>query len=514
MSAKAVMVLGTTSGAGKSWLATALCRYYARQGLKVAPFKAQNMSNNARVVTGGEIGSAQYFQALAAKAEPEVRMNPLLLKPERDTHSQVVLLGQVDEALTRMDWRGRSEQVWPTVAQALDELMAENDVVVIEGAGSPAEINLSSSDIVNLRVARHVNAACLLVTDIDRGGAFAHLYGTWALMPEADRALLKGFVLNKFRGDASLLAPAPEMLQAKTGVPTVATLPMWHQHGLPEEDGVFDMAPTLGTGVSSLPPEGALAPEHSEAALRLRDGPAALTPMKTIAVVVYPRISNLDEFQPLKNIPGVHLKWVRSAAEVQGADWIILPGSKHTTGDLAWLRAQGLDRAIAAHAQRGGAVLGVCGGLQMLGEALVDPHDIDGNAPGLGLLPLVTAFEPAKTVQRTRATFSSVIGPWAALSGITVQGYEIHHGQTAQHPAMAAKGDVACELMPHLAWQNAAGNVLGLYLHGLFEDPAALQALFGQHGAQVPTLDAVFERMADFIGEHFEAGVLDALIQR
>jgi len=539
MTAKAVMVLGTTSGAGKSWLATALCRYYSRKGLKVAPFKAQNMSNNARVVAptlgtdvsslppegaafclgaarrqnlGGEIGSAQYFQSLAAKAEPEVRMNPLLLKPERNTHSQVVLLGQVDEALTRLAWRERSEQVWPTVARALDELMAENDVVVIEGAGSPAEINLSDSDIVNLRVARHVNARCLLVSDIDRGGAFAHLYGTWALLPEADRALIKGFVLNKFRGDATLLAPAPQMLKEKTGVPTVATLPMWHQHGLPEEDGVFDMAPTLGTGVSSLPPEGALAPEQLEAALRLRGGPATLTPMKTIAVVVYPRISNLDEFQPLKNMPGVHLKWVRCVAELQGADTIILPGSKHTSSDLAWLRAQGLDRAIAAHAGQGGAVLGICGGLQMLGEALIDPHDIDGNGPGLGLLPLVTAFEPAKTVQRTRATFSQVEGSWAALSGLTVQGYEIHHGQTAQHPAMAAKGDVARRLIPHLAWQNGAGNVLGLYLHGLFEDPAALQALFGQHGAQVPTLDAVFERMTDFITQHFEPGVLDALI--
>jgi adenosylcobyric acid synthase len=489
MTAKAVMVLGTTSGAGKSWLTTALCRYYARQGLKVAPFKAQNMSNNARVVAGsgggGEIGSAQYFQSLAAKAEPEVRMNPLLLKPERDTHSQVVLLGQVDEALTRMDWRGRSEQVWPTVARALDELMAENDVVVIEGAGSPAEINLSGSDIVNLRVARHANAACLLVTDIDRGGAFAHLYGTWALMPEVDRALIQGFVLNKFRGDAALLAPAPQMLQEKTGVPTVATLPMWHQHGLPEEDGVFDDRHT-GSGEITT----------------------------TIAVVAYPRISNLDEFQPLKNVPGVRLKWVRSTAELQGVDWVILPGSKHTSSDLAWLRAQGLDRAIAAHAAKGGAVLGICGGLQMLGEALIDPHDIDGNAPGLGLLPLVTAFEPAKTVQRTRATFAPVIGPWAALSGISVQGYEIHHGQTAQHPAMAAKGDVARRLIPHLAWQNPAGNVLGLYLHGLFEDAAALQALFGRHGAQVPTLDAVFERMADFIDEHFEPGVLDALIRR
>jgi adenosylcobyric acid synthase len=515
MRAKAVMVLGTTSGAGKSWLTTALCRHYARQGLKVAPFKAQNMSNNARVVAGagggGEIGSAQYFQALAARAEPEVRMNPLLLKPERDTHSQVVLLGQVDEALTRMDWRGRSEKVWPAVARALDALMAENDVVVIEGAGSPAEINLMGSDIVNLRVARHTGARCLLVTDIDRGGAFAHLYGTWALMPEADRTLIRGFVLNKFRGDAALLAPGPQQLQDLTGVPTVATLPMWWQHGLPEEDGVFDMAPTLGTGVLSLPPKGALAPGGGPAALDRHTGSGEIH--TRIAVVAYPRISNLDEFQPLKNVPGVSLRWVRNPAELQDVDWVILPGSKHTSGDLAWLREQGLDRAIAAHAAQGRAVLGICGGLQMLGEALVDAHGIDGNAPGLGLLPLVTAFEPAKTVQRTRATFGDVTGPWAALSGVPVQGYEIHHGQTAQHPAMAAAGDVAGVPMPGLAWQNGAGNVLGLYLHGLFEDPAALQALFGRPGAaRVPTLEAVFERMADFIDEHFEPGVLDALI--
>ncbi|MFZ3119493.1 MAG: cobyric acid synthase, partial [Variovorax sp.] len=361
--ARCVMVLGTTSGAGKSWVATALCRWYARQGLRVAPFKAQNMSNNARVVAptlvasrpalppgeadfpwggpaenrGGEIGSAQYFQALAARAVPEVRMNPLLLKPERDTHSQVVLLGQVSAELTGLPWRGRSERVWPQIAASLDALRAENDVVVIEGAGSPAEINLMASDIVNLRVARHADARCLLVTDIDRGGAFAHLYGTWALMPEADRALLRGFVLNKFRGDAALLAPAPQMLQDMTGVPTVATLPMWWQHGLAEEDGVFDdretWTPTLGTGVSSLPPEGALAPWG---------GPAALGRPPVIAVVAYPRISNLDEFQPLKNMPGVRLRWVRSPAELSDADWVVLPGSKHTSGDLAWLRAQGL----------------------------------------------------------------------------------------------------------------------------------------------------------------------------
>jgi len=478
--AHCVMVLGTTSGAGKSWLATALCRWYARQGLKVAPFKAQNMSNNARVVAGGEIGSAQYFQALAARAVPDVRMNPLLLKPERDTHSQVVLLGRVSAELTALPWRGRSERVWPQIAQSLDALRAENDVIVIEGAGSPAEINLMASDIVNLRVARHARARCLLVTDIDRGGAFAHLYGTWALMPEADRALLAGFVLNRFRGDASLLAPAPQQLEALTGVATVATLPMWWQHGLPEEDGVFDDRSTTNGEVRC-----------------------------TIAVIAYPRISNLDEFQPLKNVPGVRLRWARSPAELVDADWVILPGSKHTSGDLAWLRAQGLDRAVAAHAARGGMVLGVCGGLQMLGEALIDPHGIDGNAPGLGLLPLVTVFAPDKTVRRRTATFGAMGGAWAPLAGLQVGGYEIHHGQTAPHAAMAAAGDLAQAAMPDgLAWQNGQGNVLGLYLHGLFEDPAVLQALFG---AAAPTLDAVFDGLADFIDLHFTPGTLRAL---
>ncbi len=539
MTAVCVMVLGTTSGAGKSWLTTALCRHYARQGLKVAPFKAQNMSNNARVVAGvsggqGEIGSAQYFQSLAAQAEPDVRMNPLLLKPEADTRSQVVLLGEVSRELSDMPWRGRSEKVWPHITAALDALRAENDVVVIEGAGSPAEINLHASDIVNMRVARHAQARCLLLTDIDRGGAFAHLYGTWALLPEDERALIKGFVLNKFRGDAALLAPAPQMLQDLTGVPVVATLPMWRQHGLPEEDGVFDMTPTLGTGVSSLPPKGArfalgrpggetmtptlgtgvssLPPEGERFALG-RPGGETMTSREwtTIAVVAWPRISNLDEFQPLKNVPGVRLVWARTPADCAGADWIVLPGSKSTAADLAWLRAQGLDRAVAEHAAQGGVVLGICGGLQVLGEALIDTHGIDGNAPGLGLLPLVTTFDADKTVCRTTATFGELCGPWQALSGVTASGYEIHHGQTAPHPAMAAQGDVAREVMPRLAWQNAAGNVLGCYLHGLFEDPAVLRALFG---ANVPTLETVFDGLADFLEHHVEPGVLQALIHK
>ena len=509
MSARCIMVLGTSSGAGKSWLATALCRHYARQGFKVAPFKAQNMSNNARVVSCseglGEIGSAQYFQALAARAEPDVRMNPLLLKPEADTRSQVVLMGRVSPELSATPWRERSDQVWPQIAAALDALRADNDVVVIEGAGSPAEINLMDSDIVNLRVARHADARCLLVTDIDRGGAFAHLYGTWALLPEADRARICGFVLNKFRGDPSLLAPAPEMLQALTGVTTLATLPMWWQHGLPEEDGVMNGAPTLGTGVSSLPPEGA------RFALGRPGGKTPPAPT-TIAVIAYPRISNLDEFQALQNVPGLRLLWARSPAELAGlqaSDWVILPGSKHTSSDLAWLRQRGLDATVARHVQQGRPVLGICGGLQMLGEAMIDLHGIDGNAPGLGLLPLVTQFAADKTVQKTKARFGALTGPWAALSGVSVSGYEIHHGQSQGHSAMLAAGHTLHEVMPGLAWQDGGGQVLGTYLHGLFEQPAVLQALFG---AEVPTLETVFAGLADFVERHFDAGALGDLL--
>ncbi|MDO4769636.1 MAG: cobyric acid synthase [Brachymonas sp.] len=533
------MVLGCTSGAGKSWLTTALCRWYARQGYKVAPFKAQNMSNNARVAAGapngagnsshwpaagGEIGSAQYFQALAAGTVPDVRMNPLLLKPEADTRSQVVLLGQVDTTLSALPWRARSQQVWPAISAALHSLRAENDVVVIEGAGSPAEINLSDSDVVNLRVARHTDAACLLVADIDRGGAFAHLYGTWALLPEADRRLLRGFVLNKFRGDASLLPPAPQRLQELTGLPTLATLPLWREHGLPEEDGVFD-----DSGTTAAAPENAI----------------------TIAIIAYPRISNLDEFQPLKHVPNVRLRWVRQAQELndlRAQDWIILPGSKATVSDLHWLRQQGLDAAICRHAAQGGRVLGICGGLQMLGKAVVDTEGVEtpsatthlparppalppaelaarmGCAPGLGLLPLATCMQANKTVCHTQARFADAWpGPWAALAGLHAPGYEIHMGHTQPHPDMLRAGHVAQPVLRNAAgatigWINGAptatnphtGHVLGLYLHGLFEHPAVLHALLGHSGHD---LEATFNRMADLIETSFGAETLLGLLQ-
>ncbi|WP_375184189.1 cobyric acid synthase [Aquabacterium sp.] len=492
MKGKAVMVLGTTSGAGKSWLATALCRWYARQGLKVAPFKAQNMSNNARVVPGlrglpGEIGSAQYFQALAARTVPDVRINPVLLKPEHDTSSQVIVMGEVRNDLRAIPWRERSEALWPHARQALDELLSRHDVVVIEGAGSPAEINLHRNDFVNMRTARHAGAACLLVTDIDRGGAFAHLYGTHQLVPPPERALIRGFVLNRFRGDAALLAPGPEQLQALTGVPTVGVLPMWRGHGLPEEDGVFDDAPSLGRG-----------PE------RLR-----------VAVVAYPRLSNLDEFQPLRSAPGVRLSWARHPRDLEAVDWVILPGSKHTRADLRWLRAQGLADAVVTHARAGRGVLGVCGGLQMLGAAVCDPDGVEGEPaeaePGLGLLDVRTTFDRRKLLQVTRATFGGSDGlsaPWSALAGVPVQGYEIHHGRTVAHASASRAVPVLHDASGHaLGW--AQGPVLGVYLHGLFEDAVAMRALFGQHA---PVLDQVFDGLADFVDRHMNPGVLSRLL--
>jgi adenosylcobyric acid synthase len=484
LNARAVMVLGTTSGAGKSWLVTALCRWYARQGLLVAPFKAQNMSNNARVVaTGdgraGEIGSAQYFQSLAARARPDVRMNPVLLKPEHDRGSQIVVLGQVRADLANTPWRERSEILWLMARDALHQLLAENEVVVIEGAGSPAEINLHASDYVNMRTAREARAACLLVSDIDRGGAFAHLYGTHQLLPPNERALIRGFVLNRFRGDPALLPPGPQELQRLTGVATVAVLPMWREHGLPEEDAVFDL----------------------QAA---RNAPAALQ----IAVIAYPRISNLDEFQALRNTPNATLRWARSPADLLGADWIVLPGSKHVSADLAWLRSQGLDTIICSHAAAGKRVLGVCGGMQMLGEEMMDPHGVDGDARGLGLLPLHTVFAREKLLRRGRAAFEQLTDSWIKLSGLTIDAYEIRHGQTT---APVEAGNVSIALrdaagMP-IGWQR--DNVLGICAHGMFESDAVVRVLLGDVSEP---LDAVFDGLADFVDRHFLPGSLGGLL--
>jgi adenosylcobyric acid synthase len=477
------MVLGCTSGAGKSWLATALCAYYARAGLRVAPFKAQNMSNHARVVGladggAGEIGSAQYFQALAAGVVPDVRMNPILLKPEADTRSQVVVLGRVRPELADQPWRERSAQLWELARSALDSLMADYELIVIEGAGSPAEINLADSDYVNTRTALAANAACLLVSDIDRGGSFAHLYGTHALMDAGVRRLLRGFVLNRFRGDSALLAPGPATLEALTGVPTLAVVPMVRDHGLPEEDAV--------------PMDGAV-----------REGPS-------IVVVAGPHASNLDEFEALR-AAGLSLRYSRDAAVVGAADWLILPGSKQTRADLAWLRAAGLDTPIRAHVRAGRPLLAVCGGLQLAGDWLDDPLGLEGRPPGgeagLGLLPLATRFGATKSLAPTRARLAALAGAWAPLSGLVVDGYEIHLGQT-RPTASAAPVVVLVEPASGaaLGWQQ--GPVLGLYLHGLLESPAVVAALFG---VAPPPRTATFGRLADVVAASFGAGPLASL---
>ena len=490
---RALVVWGASSGAGKSLLATALCRWAARQGLDVAPFKAQNMSNNARVVPVdagdpesalGEIGSAQYFQALAARVAPQVDHNPVLLKPERDTHSQVVLCGQVDAALSRLPWRQRSTALAAAARASFERLAARHEVLVIEGAGSPAEINLAPQDYVNLGTARWAaergSLRALLVADVDRGGAFAHCYGTWALLPEDLRPALAGFVLNKFRGDATLLAPGPAQLQAATGVPLLGVLPMQRDHGLPEEDGIY-AAPAAGrSGVR-------------------------------ISVLAWPHLSNLDEFAPLA--AAAQLRFARSAAELEGVDWIVLPGSKQVSGDLAWLREQGMETALQAHVDRGGRVLGICGGLQMLGAWLDDPEGADGQAhgpqPGLGLLPLTTRYAAPKRLRAARVRLGALQPPWQALSALTCGAYEIRCGRTqaCAEDALPVLFDDAGQA---IGWQGrgARAGVLGLATHGLFEDEALLHALFGQ---RVRSLEQSLEGLADLVDHHLGAATLRAL---
>jgi adenosylcobyric acid synthase len=457
----ALMVQGTSSSAGKSLIATALCRHFARRGVRVAPFKAQNMSNNARVVDGGEIGTAQYLQALAARVEPEVRMNPVLVKPEADMRSQVVVRGRVDRDLSERPWRERAPDLWPPIADSLQSLLRDYELVVLEGAGSPAEINLADCDMANLRAAAAAGARVLMVCDIDRGGAFAHLYGTWALLAEADRARIGGFVLNRFRGDPELLAGAPQRLAELTGVPLTGVVP-WLEHGLPDEDGVTE-------------------PGRSAVAVAGRQAGRPL-----VVAIAYPTASNLDELKLLEQV--AELRFARRPADLDGAELVVLPGSKHVAADLAWLRAAGFEDALRERLRAGARVLGICGGLQMLGSELADPAGVDGDGAGLGLLPLRTTFERDKLVERVDVRLSPALdGRWAALAGLQVSGYEIRHGRTvATGPAVEA-------LPGGRGW--ARGAVLGVTVHGLFESEPVVAALLGRAPAR--SLDAAIDDLTD-----------------
>ncbi len=431
------MIMGCTSGAGKSFLVAALCRYFANRGIRVAPFKAQNMSNNAAVTPDGkEIGRAQYVQALAARVAPEARMQPVLLKPQSDTHSQVVVLGRFDPEITRAPWMARKLLLWEIVRTSLHSLMQDFELIVIEGAGSPAEVNLRESDIVNMRVALEAGADVYLVADIDRGGAFAHLLGTFLCLEPHERALVKGFVLNKFRGDPALLGNAMDWLQDRTGVPTVAVIPMI-DHLLPEEDDISVLA-------SRAQQRAKLASQRENA---------------RIALIAYPYASNFDEFDPLLAEEGVVLDVVRDRVAFDVADYhaIILPGSKNTAESLRYLRRSGLASAIRRAAQRGTLIFGICGGMQMLGRQLRDPLGLEGgDEVGLGLLDVTTTLMPTK-VTRQRCV------RW--LGGNSdVCGYEIHLGETRAGP----------RAQPHLdegmGWQQ--DNVIGVYLHDIFKNTA------------------------------------------
>jgi adenosylcobyric acid synthase len=456
------MVLGCTSSAGKSLLVTALARWFARQGFDVAPFKAQNMSNNARVVDGGEIGVAQWLQARAAGIEPTVDLNPVLLKPEADTRSQVVLGGVARADLSALAWQERGPHLWPAMIEAYERLDEAHDLVLIEGAGSPAEINLP--DLVNNRILHRTRAPALLVVDIDRGGAFAHLVGTWMLVPDRNRSRLAGFVLNKFRGDPGLLEPGPSQVTERTGMACAGVLPML-DHQLPDEEG--------GT-IRAVPPPGA----------------------PSVAVVRYPFASNLDEWHLLPHAANV--RWATVPADLDGAELVVLPGSKHVAADAAWLRRQRLDQAIAAAAREGRRVLGVCGGAMLLGGDVADPSAVEGATTGLGLLPLRCEMVAPKLTRSTRLAFGSLPAPWNRLNGIEVDGYEIRNG-VVDGPTCAAGP---------LVWVQ--GPVLATTVHGLFEHPVVVEAVCGLRPP--PVLDDTFELLADAVDRHLDTGLVRRLV--
>jgi len=498
MTAPTLMVQGTASSVGKSLLVTALCRLFRRAGLRVAPFKSQNMALNAAVTLDGlEIGRAQAVQADAAGLPATVDMNPILLKPEGDRKSQVVVLGKPIGSMTAADYHAYKPRLSQILAASLDRLRANHDLVVIEGAGSPAEINLQAHEIVNMHVARLAGAPVLLAGDIDRGGVFAAFVGTLDLLPPDDRARIAGFIVNRFRGDRALLEPGLDMLTARTGVPVLGVVPYVPRLRIADEDSV------------SL--------DHR--AGRRRPPPDQLD----IAVVRLPRIANHDDVEPLEHEPGVTVRFVDRPDELAGADLVILPGSKSTTSDLGWLRAAGLAGAIVARAAAGDPILGVCGGCQMLGEVIEDPHGIESaepRVPGLGLLPLATRFGRDKRTAQVvaRAAAPSFLTAGAALTD-PVAGYEIHMGVVEPvRPVAAAFAIEARHGRPATARDGAIagdGAIVGTMLHGLFETDAlrarTLAALRARRGLsapagapRIPTRQAEYDRLADAV-----AGGLD-----
>ena len=492
---RTLMVQGTASHVGKSVLVSALCRILRQDGLRVAPFKAQNMSNNSYVTPdGAEIGRAQAVQAEAAGVEARAEMNPVLLKPEADSHAQVVLMGRPLTSARARDYFDLKATLWESVAQSLDALRREHDVVVIEGAGSPAEINLKATEIVNMRVALYADAPVLLCGDIDRGGVFASLVGTLQLLDDAERAAVKGMLINKFRGDVSLLTDGLTWLEDYTGKPVVGVVNHFRDIHIPEEDSV---------------------------ALEITPPSAPAAAVLDVAVAQLPHISNFDDFDPLAREPGVALRYVQHGDRLGSPDLVILPGSKTTIPDLLWMERQGLSRAVLDAVERGASVIGICGGYQMLGQTLLDPDGVEssiGRADGLGLLPLSTTFVGNKETHRVQATVRLEAGkPGGLLSGAggePVVGYEIHMGRTTGEGCIAPfavndRADAPVTATNALDGAlSASGRALGTYIHGLFHNAgvrrAVLCELARRKGVTLPVgvdaaRDREYDRLADWV---------------
>lgn len=474
------MIQGTTSDAGKSTLVTALCRYLYRQGVKVVPFKPQNMAlNSAVTVDGGEIGRAQAVQAVASGLAAHTDMNPILLKPSSDQVAQVIIHGKAVRNLSAQDYHDYKKIALNAVLESYYRLGAEYEYIVVEGAGSPAEINLRDNDIANMGFAEVVDCPVILIADIDRGGVFAHLVGTLELLSETERARIVGFVINRFRGDIALLTSGLDWLEQRTGKPVLAVLPYLHDLYLESEDSL-----TVKKSQS----------DH-ENALK-------------IIVIGLPHISNHTDFDPLLLHPGVSLEFIRDASQARGADLFILPGSKSVRDDLRWLREQGWEPVLKKHLRYGGKVLGICGGFQMLGETIHDPDEIEGAAgtsEGLGLLAVSTTLYPEKCLQQVTGRLNFDDAP--------VAGYEIHAGITTGAGLKRAVVNFSDRTDGAI---SEDGQVMGSYLHGLFDLPAACNALLNWAGiTQQQAVDyaalreAGINLLADSLEQHFDFAKLE-----
>ena len=504
--APCLMVQGTGSGVGKTVITAALCRLFARAGYRVAPFKSQNMALNSAVTAdGGEIGRAQAAQADAAGVAPTVDMNPILLKPETDARAQLVVRGVAGASVSFREYMGMKASMLAVVEESLARLRATHDLVVIEGAGSPAEVNLADTEIVNMRIARLAQAPVVLVGDIDRGGVFAALLGTLALLDPDDQPRVAGFIINKFRGDPSLLAPGHEILTARTGVPVLGVVPHLAERLVPAEDSL-DLA--------------------SDGELTASADPTTID----VGVVRLPHVANFDDVEPLAAEPGVRVRFVTAPGVLADADVIVLPGSKTTVADLAWLRERGLARAIVDAARCGRPVVGFCGGYQMLGMAIHDPEGVESavaETAGLELLPAVTTFTRPKRTVRVRARVSAVHGLFGAGAGAEFDAYEIHAGRTevpARDRPFALVGGASEQRGGEgEGAMDATGRVVGTYLHGLLADGRVRRAFLTTiaHSARKPVRTAWgehsapaarYDRLADIVGGAVDMAAIAKLV--